>query len=269
MPEREEHQPRSLRVFLCHSSGDKPLVRNLYERLRSDGFIPWLDEKDLLPGQNWDAEIRKAILDTDVVIVCLSRHSIGKTGFVQKELKYALDVADSQPDGAIFIIPMRLENCEVPERLKHWQWADFFEEEGYERLARALVKRAKEIGSVVSARPSIFGVWFGVSGRLVLSAGDKPGSVKGTYDWKHTPMVGHLDGYVEEKTLKFQWSWDKTRERGNGYLLLNDAFTRLKGGWFYQADAIDLDEAIRGSEAAEELISKWSFSRELTAEIQE
>jgi hypothetical protein len=36
-----------------------------------------------------------------------------------------------------------------------------------------------------------------------------------------------------------------------------------------EADAIDLDEAIRGSEAAEELISKWSFSRELTAEIQE
>jgi hypothetical protein len=79
-----------------------------------------------------------------------------------------------------------------------------------------------------------------------LSAGDKPGSVKGKYDRKHIPMIGHMDGYVKEKTLKFQWSWDKTREHGNGYLLLNDAFTRLEGGWFYQEDAIDLDEAIRG-----------------------
>jgi hypothetical protein len=102
-----------------------------------------------------------------------------------------------------------------------------------------------------------------------LSAGDKPGSVKGKYDRKHIPMIGHMDGYVKEKTLKFQWSWDKTREHGNGYLLLNDAFTRLEGGWFYQEDAIHLDEAIRGSEAAKELISRWSFSRELTAEIQE
>jgi len=40
-----------LHIFLCHSSGDKPEVRNLYQRLSNDGFDPWLDEEDLLPGQ--------------------------------------------------------------------------------------------------------------------------------------------------------------------------------------------------------------------------
>ncbi len=44
------------RVFLCHSSGDKPRVRALYEQLRRDGFNPWLDEKDLLGGQKWEDE---------------------------------------------------------------------------------------------------------------------------------------------------------------------------------------------------------------------
>ena len=53
-------EPRKLRVFLCHSSQDKPIVRELYQRLNTEGWIdPWLDEEKLLPGQDWDMEINK------------------------------------------------------------------------------------------------------------------------------------------------------------------------------------------------------------------
>ena len=53
---------RKLRVFLCHSSQDKPIVRELYQRLNAEGWIdPWLDEEKLLPGQDWDLEIEKAV----------------------------------------------------------------------------------------------------------------------------------------------------------------------------------------------------------------
>src|SRR3712207_6126465 len=99
--------PRPLRVFLCHSLGDKPAVRDLYQRLRAEqGIEPWFDEEDLLPGQDWDQEIQKAVRAADVVLVCLSRSSITKAGYVQKEIRYALDVADEQPEGTIFIIPL-------------------------------------------------------------------------------------------------------------------------------------------------------------------
>jgi hypothetical protein len=74
------------RVFLCHSSGDKAQVRDLYQRLRKDGFEPWLDEEDLLPGQDRSQEITKAVRSSAVVLVCLSKSSITKTGFVQKEI---------------------------------------------------------------------------------------------------------------------------------------------------------------------------------------
>src|SRR5690349_20632046 len=33
---------RRLKVFLCHSSGDKERLRELYHRLKADGFDPWL-----------------------------------------------------------------------------------------------------------------------------------------------------------------------------------------------------------------------------------
>ncbi len=137
--------PRPLRVFLCHSSSDKALVRRLYRRLQSEPVDPWLDEDKLLPGQDWDQEIARAVRAADVVLVCLSREAVNRAGFVQREIRYALDVADQQPEGTIFLIPAKLETCDVPERLRRWHWVELFEPEGYEGLLRALQERSRSV----------------------------------------------------------------------------------------------------------------------------
>lgn len=131
-----------LKIFLCHSSGDKPDVRMLRMMLLAEGFDPWLDEEEILPGQDWDLEIRRAIRASDLILVCLSKDSVTKTGYVQKEIRLALDEADHQPEGAVYVIPARLENCEVPERLRRWQWVDLFTDDGYGKLNRSLRRRA-------------------------------------------------------------------------------------------------------------------------------
>ena len=137
---------RKLKVFLCHSKDDKAQVRELYRRLVGDGFDAWLDEEKLIPGQDWDLEIRKAVRDSDVVVVCLSKGSVTKAGYIQKELRFALDVADEQPEGSIFIIPARLEDCEAPSRLSKWHWVNLFDEKGYQQLKTSLEFRAKVLG---------------------------------------------------------------------------------------------------------------------------
>lgn len=134
-------------IFLCHSSGDKPTVRTLHQRLQADGFTPWLDEVNLLPGQDWEREITTAVRKSRVVLVCLSSASVTKEGFVQKEIKYALDVADEKPEGTIFIIPVRLDNCDVPARLRRWHWVNLFEDSGYSRLLSALRTRQQSAAS--------------------------------------------------------------------------------------------------------------------------
>ena len=137
---------RKLSIFLCHASQDKPILRELYKRLLAEGWIdPWLDEEKLLPGQDWDMEIEKAVENADAVIVCLSNNSVTKEGYVQKELKYVLDIAIEKPEGAIFIIPLRLDECQVPRRIRSWQYADYFPAEnrdkGYKRLLVSLHER--------------------------------------------------------------------------------------------------------------------------------
>ena len=137
--------PRPLRVFLCHSSNDKPAVRELYQKLSAETWIqPWLDEEELYPGQDWNMEIEKAVEAADAILVCLSKGSITKEGYVQRELRSVLDFADYKPEGTLYIIPVRLEECEPPRRLRTWQYADYFEgqrDRAFQRLLVSLKRR--------------------------------------------------------------------------------------------------------------------------------
>jgi len=144
---------RPLHIFLCHSSSDKPSVRELYQKLSAEGWMDvWLDEEKLLPGQDWDYEIDKALGKSDAVIVTLSTGSVSKEGYVQKELRFALDIALEKPEGTIFILPVRLDDCERPRRLRPIQGIDYFPPESraaaYDRLRQSLELRAQALGLV-------------------------------------------------------------------------------------------------------------------------
>lgn len=138
-----EHGER-IRVFLCHSKGDKDFVKALHVRLSSLGCDPWLDEEKLLPGQVWEQEIPKAIRSSHVFLVCLSADSVTKRGFVQKEIRLALDVAERIPDGDIFIVPIKIQPCEVPDALAKYQWLQAYSD-GYGKLIASLAMQAKRL----------------------------------------------------------------------------------------------------------------------------
>jgi hypothetical protein len=141
-----------LSVFLCHASEDKAVVREMERRLRQDGFDPWLDEKQLLPGDDWDFKIRQALRRSDAVVVCLSKSSV-KEGYMQRELRRALEVAEEKPEGTVFIIPVKLEECEVPERLIRWEWGAYAKEGEYARLVASLQARAAQLHRSLAAGP--------------------------------------------------------------------------------------------------------------------
>jgi hypothetical protein len=129
---------KQLQIFLLHARQDEKPVRRLYRRLLKEGADVWLDQEKLLPGQDWAFEIYKAIQTSDVVLTCLSEQFNQQGGFRHEELRIALEKAASLPDGRVFLIPLRLEPCELPELLRRWQCVDLFEADGYKRLIRVL-----------------------------------------------------------------------------------------------------------------------------------
>ena len=142
---------RKLRVFLCHASQDKPVVRELYQRLAAEPWIdPWLDEERLLPGQDWNLEIEKAVESSDAVIVCVSKTSVSKEGYVQRELRQVLNIALEKLDGEIFILPVKLEESDLPRKLQDRHALDYFpvsnQSTAYEKLKRSLQIRKDSLG---------------------------------------------------------------------------------------------------------------------------
>ncbi len=150
---KTQDSKRQLRVFLCHASADKPKVRELYRYLRRRGIRPWFDEIDLVGGQDWQVEIPKALATSDAIIICLTKNSVDKEGYIQKEIKFALDKALEMPEGRIFLIPVRFEECEVPFSLSRYQWVDLFDEAGYIRMMRALKFRASQLERTIVELP--------------------------------------------------------------------------------------------------------------------
>jgi formylglycine-generating enzyme required for sulfatase activity len=127
------------RIFLCHASEDKAQVREVYHRLRAiDGLEPWLDEEDLLPGQVWEREIPLALKASDFILIFLSRASVAKRGYVQREMKLAIDAWQELPEGTIHTIPVRIDACDVPESFRRYHWANLFEPNGFNRMVRAI-----------------------------------------------------------------------------------------------------------------------------------
>lgn len=138
---------KGLRVFLCHASDDKKVVRELYQSLKDEGFKPWLDEEDLLGGQDWRNEIEKVLRSSDAVVVCLSPRMVNKSGFVQREIRLALEALTEKPEGSIYLIPAKLEECPIPGSLKGLHVIDLSEIAGFSRLRQALRLRSWQLVS--------------------------------------------------------------------------------------------------------------------------
>jgi hypothetical protein len=133
-------EQKKLLVFLSHASEDKVKVRNLCKRLREDGFDPWLDEERLLPGQDWNLEIEKALRASDAILLCFSSLSVAKEGYIQREYKSAMRYLEEKPEGTIYTIPVRLDDCKLPNFIREIQWVDYPSD--YDRLLMSLQVRA-------------------------------------------------------------------------------------------------------------------------------
>jgi hypothetical protein len=129
---------KPLRIFLLYARSDEEAVRRLYRRLVKEGVDVWLDQEKLRPGQDWAHEIRKAISRSDMVVACLSKQFNKLGGFRHEELRIALEKANSLSEGTTFLIPARLEPCDLPEPLRRWQRVDLFDADGYKELLGTL-----------------------------------------------------------------------------------------------------------------------------------
>jgi hypothetical protein len=102
-------------VFLSYCHDNKAEVTQLHAELIAAGEAVWWDE-DLVPGQDWKQEIRKAMKESYAVVLCLSKDlAMRIESGVYPEVSDAIGFYRKQAPGSIFLIPIRLSDCEIPD----------------------------------------------------------------------------------------------------------------------------------------------------------
>lgn len=210
MPNQESKQ---LLVFISHAKEDNAAAKRLYKRLKEDGFNLWLDEENLLPGQNWSLEIEKAMRASDAILLCFSEVSIAKSGYIQKEYKRAMSILEEKPEGALFVIPVRLDECDMPNFIRELHWMDYPED--YDKLLLALQSKGenpmpkkpepkKESKPRKPATPKTSGPVFNIQGGIHVNGTMVTGDQHNTYYQNQTTI--HITSpaqFVDElKALK-------------------------------------------------------------------
>ncbi len=129
-------------VFISYAREDQLAAIRLYHDLKRAGVEPWLDVFSLLPGQNWRVAIQKAIRTCRYFVALISSHSLNRRGFIHSETSEALRILEEYADSEIFVIPARLESCEVShERLLDLHRVDLFPswDDGVAAICRVLL----------------------------------------------------------------------------------------------------------------------------------
>lgn len=141
---RLQHARSKQRLFLLYAREDLDSVRMVAEDLKEKGFNPWLDVDELVPGVVWREAVMNALEESTAALVFVSKNLVGKQGFVAEELKAAMRVLHEPKGRTSPIIPLRLDDAEVPEELAHIQWLDLGESGALDRLEAGLKRIAGE-----------------------------------------------------------------------------------------------------------------------------
>jgi TIR domain len=141
------------RVFVSHSSKDKPFVRKLVEALKKHLLNVWVDEHEIKVGDSLVGKISEALKDADYLVIVLSQASVSSR-WVEQELNAALT---NQISGKGVVLPVLLEDCELPMLLRDRLYADFRADfnVGLQALLAALEHEGESAVDVAPSEPTI------------------------------------------------------------------------------------------------------------------
>lgn len=134
-------------VFISYASPDRDRVLPYFDWLDKKGFNTWMDCRRLKPGQNWDFEIKRALDKATFVLIFISKLSYDRRGYIQREIKAALDKLTEKLIDDIYIVPVLLDDdAKIPEQLSKIQYISANDSQCLELIADALQHQLESLG---------------------------------------------------------------------------------------------------------------------------
>jgi CheY-like chemotaxis protein len=126
------------RVFFSYDHRDQKVVTDYYWKLTKRGFLPWMDDRNIAGGKDWQLTITEAVARSNRFVYFLSRNSFNRAGVMRGEINQALKRHEQMTKNSTFFIAARLEVCPVEKDIQQLEVVDLFKPDGFERLLEAL-----------------------------------------------------------------------------------------------------------------------------------
>jgi hypothetical protein len=124
-------------VFISHAGEDKDrFVIEFAKKLRQSGVDAWFDKWEMLPGDSIvDKIFNDGLKNASAVIIIVSNNSINKP-WVNAELNAAVV---KRINGECKIIPIIIDDCNVPEVLRSTLWLTVSDLDEYEDVLQRVI----------------------------------------------------------------------------------------------------------------------------------
>ncbi len=139
-----------MKIFLGYPSEHTETAREIYRFLKTINDDVWFDKESLVGGDDWDRERTAAQQNADLVVHLISSEVFARPGVVNREIRQTLKLMEDQPIGASYVVFVRLDDLRMPAELIRFQYIDYFRDTWRDDLARAVTKRAAQLGGVVA-----------------------------------------------------------------------------------------------------------------------
>lgn len=115
--------PKTTRkVFVSHSSKDKPIVDRIVSDLKKEGISVWYDKFEIEAGDNIVEKVNEGLKDSKYFLIVLSPNALASSWVVEETSFAVLQQITSR---GVFVIPILIEDCDIPPLLKHKKYVDF------------------------------------------------------------------------------------------------------------------------------------------------
>jgi hypothetical protein len=125
-------------IILCHAFEDKKVVSHVYDALQAAGFEAWIDAESAFGEQESEPDMAKWLGQADCMLVFLSKNSVRKLGSTHHEFGQLIHTWKAMPEDAVYTIPVRINDCQIPELLSSLDHVDLFGDQGLETIIRCL-----------------------------------------------------------------------------------------------------------------------------------
>jgi len=230
-------------IFISYARSDSEVAQAVYRALKDRGLDAWLDTEDLEPGVRWKSSIHRQIHSSNYFIALLSSSSVNRKGYVQKELRQAIDILEEFPEDEIFLIPIRLDECRPSHPLlAELNWLDLFpdRELGLQKLCHFLEGKLGDRPQEVS-EISVQGRWIDPTDNDTVFFKQSGMRAVGFYDYGRGEKVGLYLGEFAGRSFEYRWKWLDKNLDGHGKMTLSDDGKDLSGSWWYRSNPDSVD----------------------------